>query len=113
MRALRWVLPGALWLAALGFGAAGLAARPGPAADRAVIDPSATAQVTSQVDSALGRILSYSPQDTAATAQAARGLLSGTDTTAGAWNTAAGCTAPAGSGSDVRGSNNAPTGSGQ
>ena len=33
---------------------------------------------------------------------------SGTDTSAGAWNTAAGCTEPASSGTDVRGSNNAP-----
>jgi len=33
---------------------------------------------------------------------------SGTDTSAGAWNTAAGCTEPASSGTDVRGSDNAP-----
>ena len=38
---------------------------------------------------------------------------SGTDTSAGVWNTAAGCTAPASSGTDVRGSDNAPGGSGK
>ncbi|WP_052440105.1 hypothetical protein [Streptacidiphilus albus] len=80
-RGLRWVLPAALWFTALGFGAAGLQARPGGSADRAVIDPAATARVSSQVDSALSRILSYTPQNTGATALAARTLLSGTAST--------------------------------
>jgi Mce-associated membrane protein len=78
MNRLRWVLPAAVWSAALGFGCAALLGRPGPAADRAVVDPSATARVTTQVDSTLSRILSYTPQDTTATALAARTLLSGT-----------------------------------
>ncbi len=81
MRAARWGVPAVLWLAALGFGVAGLLGRPGPAADRAVVDASATSQVNSQVDTALARILSYTPQDTAATAQAAHDLLSGTAST--------------------------------
>ena len=81
MKGLRWGLPAVLWLAALGFGTAGLLGRPGPAADRAVVDAPATSQVNSQVDAALARILSYTPQDTAATAQAARNLLSGTAST--------------------------------
>ena len=81
MRDVRWVVPTAVWLAALGFGCAGLLGRPGPAADRAVVDPAATAQVNTQVDSALSRILSYTPQDTAATALAAEDLLSGTAST--------------------------------
>jgi phospholipid/cholesterol/gamma-HCH transport system substrate-binding protein len=38
---------------------------------------------------------------------------SGTDTTAGSWNTAAGCTSPPSSGTDVRGSANAPGGGGR
>ncbi|QMU77734.1 MCE family protein [Streptacidiphilus sp. PB12-B1b] len=38
---------------------------------------------------------------------------SGTDTTAGAWNSAAGCTAPPSTGRDVRGSGNAPGGEGK
>jgi Mce-associated membrane protein len=78
MNRLRWALPAAVWLTALGFGCAGLLGRPGPAADRAVVDPAATARVTAQVDSTLSRILSYTPQNTAATALAARSLLSGT-----------------------------------
>jgi len=78
MNRLRWVLPAAVWSAALGFGCAALLGRPGPAADRAVVDPAATARVTTQVDSTLSRILSYTPQDTTATALAARTLLSGT-----------------------------------
>ncbi|MBC3840052.1 hypothetical protein GXW82_07195 [Streptacidiphilus sp. 4-A2] len=75
---MRWVAPAAVWLTALGFGCAGLLARPGTPAVRAVIDPAATARVTTQVDSALSRILSYTPQTTQATALAARTLLSGT-----------------------------------
>ena len=77
MRAARWALPAVLWLAALGFGCAALLGRPGPVADRALVDPSATARVNAQVDSTLSRILSYTPQDTGATALAARTLLSG------------------------------------
>ena len=38
---------------------------------------------------------------------------SGTDTTAGTWNTTAGCTSPPSTGVDVRGSANAPGGSGK
>jgi Mce-associated membrane protein len=78
MTALRWAAPAAAWLAALGLGCAALLTRPAPAADRAVIDPAATARVTAEVDGALARILSYTPQSTAATALAARELLSGT-----------------------------------
>ena len=81
MKAFRWALPTAVWLAALGFGCAGLLGRPGSTADRAVVDPAATARVNTQVDSALSRILSYTPQDATATAADARSLLSGTAST--------------------------------
>ena len=78
MRGPRWAVPAAAWATALGLGLACLLTRPAPDSDRALVDPAATAAVNSAVDGALSRILSYTPQDTAATALAARDLLSGT-----------------------------------
>ncbi|QMU77736.1 hypothetical protein GXW83_20615 [Streptacidiphilus sp. PB12-B1b] len=81
MRGLRWAVPAMAWLAALGLGGAAALTRPAAAPDRAVIDPAATAGVDAQVDAALTRILSYSPQSATATALAARRLLSGAAST--------------------------------
>ncbi|GAA2132797.1 nuclear transport factor 2 family protein [Kitasatospora kazusensis] len=72
-------LPVVLLLAGGGFLSLGVQERdPGAAANRALVDTPATTGVIGDVSSALGKVFSYSPADTAATAQAAAQLLDGT-----------------------------------
>ncbi|MEU9603477.1 hypothetical protein [Streptomyces sp. NPDC048057] len=78
------LLPALLVVAlALAIAAAGLLVRAHqlgdtPATDnRALVDTAATAQVAGDVSSAVTRIFSYAPDSTAATREAARGLLAG------------------------------------
>lgn len=50
---------------------------PAASGNHALTDPAATSQVTGEVSSALTRIFAYTPDDTQATAQAARDVLDG------------------------------------
>ncbi|MDH6577246.1 hypothetical protein [Kitasatospora sp. MAP5-34] len=78
----RWAVPAALaalLLAGSGFRYLGAQLRdPAAMANRALVDTRATTEVTGDVSSALGKVFSYSPSDTTATAQAAAELLDGT-----------------------------------
>ncbi|MFC4035259.1 hypothetical protein ACFO3J_27865 [Streptomyces polygonati] len=67
-----------LLLASGGFLYAARSSRdPGATGNRALTDTAATDQVTGDVSDALSRIFAYAPDDTEATAQAARDLLDG------------------------------------
>ncbi|MFG2820859.1 hypothetical protein ACGFX4_15690 [Kitasatospora sp. NPDC048365] len=80
----RWPLPLALAVLVLGGSTFFLLANRAEAranADRALTDTQTTAEVVGDVGNTLGRIFSYTPTDTAATAKAAGELLDGTAAT--------------------------------